>query len=259
MAQTHPSSSGKAITIQHVRTQQPGRLRLASEALDDAGRIAGMYSGYEDDLSPPLEWTGMPDAETFALVVEDPDAPMDKPVLHWAIWNIPGTLEALPQGVPHGARLDALGGAVQGRNTRGQHGFMGPKPPPGDHAHRYHFQLFALDIALDLKPDTPLEELVNLLKGHAIADAELVGTYEHDADSPRAARTGGHAPGERPLTAGGEAGGLDEDDVDHHAPHDEDGVVRPAGGIGPPRRGGAAPPGSSCRGTTAACDCGWGV
>jgi Raf kinase inhibitor-like YbhB/YbcL family protein len=222
MSQDHASSSGAALTLQRVRAQQPGRLRLASPAVDDEGRIAGRSSGYEDDLSPPLEWTGMPDAQTFALIVEDPDAATDKPVLHWLIWNIPGALQALPQGLPHGAKLDALGGAVQGKNTLGQHGYMGPKPPPGEHAHRYHFQLFALDIALDLRPDTPLEELVNLLKAHAIADAELVGTYARE-DQPGPAPL----PSERAFAADPGRGGLDEDDVDRHAPHDEEGSVLP--------------------------------
>jgi Raf kinase inhibitor-like YbhB/YbcL family protein len=181
MAQQHPSSSGEAITIQRVHTQQLGRLRLASPAIGDDGRIHDVYSGYYDNISPVLEWTGMPDADTFALIVEDPDAPTDKPVLHWAIWNIPGTLEALPGALRPSPKLGELGGAVQGRNQQGEFGYMGPKPPRGDPPHHYHFQLFALDLRLNLPPDTPLEELVHVLKAHAIADADLVGTYQAPA------------------------------------------------------------------------------
>jgi Raf kinase inhibitor-like YbhB/YbcL family protein len=216
MAQHHPTSSGAALTLQKVQAQQAGRLRLASEAIGPDGRIDRLSSGYEDNLSPPLEWTGMPEAQTYALVVEDPDAPTDLPVLHWLIWNIPGTLTALPRGVPDGAHAAGLGGAVQGRNSLGGHGYMGPKPPPGDSPHRYHFQLFALDLTLDISPQTPLAEMVNILKGHAIADAELVGLYACDETAP--------AP--RTFISDEDRGGLDQDDIDRHAPHDADGVVR---------------------------------
>ena len=216
-------SSGAAITIQKVRPQQAGRLALASPAIGDDGRIDDACSGYHDNLSPALEWTAMPDAETFALVVEDPDAPAKKPVLHWLAWNIPGALDALPRGLRAAPALDEFGGLVQGRNTHGEFGYMGPKPPPGDGPHRYHFQLFALDARLDLPPSAPLEELVNILKAHAIAACELLGTYaQADPASPAAPQ-----PSDRSFAGQGGRGGLDEDDVDRHAPHDADGTVRP--------------------------------
>jgi phosphatidylethanolamine-binding protein (PEBP) family uncharacterized protein len=86
MAHQHPSqapsSAVEVLTIERVQPQQPGRLILASPAIGDDGRIDDVYSGYHDNLAPALEWTSMPDAETFALVVEDPDAPLDHPVLH---------------------------------------------------------------------------------------------------------------------------------------------------------------------------------
>ena len=212
-------SSGYAITIQRVLPREPGRLALACDAIGEDGRIDGAFSAYGDDRSPALSWTAMPEAESFALIVEDPDAPTDRPVLHWAIWNIPGTFDALPSGIRNAPVVDEFGGMVQGLNQHGQPGYMGPKPPADDGPHRYHFQLFALDRRLSLSPHAPLEELVNVLKGCAIASAELVGTYECVQDL--------RAPGEARSFAGGERGGLDEDDVDRHAPHDADGVVRP--------------------------------
>ena len=108
---------------------------------------------------------------------------------------------------------------TQGLNTRGEFGYMGPKPPPGDGPHRYHFQLFALDRRLDLPPATPFEALVQVLKAHTIAACELIGLYEHDAvegREPRSFSGGPHDAGR---------GGLDRDDVDQHAPHDGLGVV----------------------------------
>lgn len=215
-------SSGEAITIQRVLPREPGRLVLASEAIDADGRIGDPYSAYGDDRSPALRWTAMPEAESFALIVEDPDAPQGKPVLHWAIWNIPGAFDALPSGIRNAPFIDEFGGMVQGRNQHGQSGYMGPKPPADDGPHRYHFQLFALDRRLGLGPSAPLEELVNELKGSTIASAELVGTYAcvQDLAAPVARE-------DRAFTDGQGRGGLDEDDVDRHAPHDEDGVVRP--------------------------------
>ena len=124
------------------------------------------------------------------------------------------------------ARLDepaSLRGAVQGLNGRGQPGYMGPRPPAGDGPHRYHFQLFALDLRLDLPPTAPLEELVQVLKANAIAGCELVGTYQRDTLSDLPAEDRSFSEAER--NAG--RAGLDEDDVDLHAPHNPDGVVRP--------------------------------
>jgi Raf kinase inhibitor-like YbhB/YbcL family protein len=219
MAHNLAAPSRETVAIQRVHPHEQGRLSLASDAIGPDARIGHLYSGYHDNLSPPLEWTGIPEAETFALIVEDPDAPAERPALHWMIWNIPGVLTALPRGVRHGERLAELGGAVQGRNSLGQHGYMGPRPPPEDGAHRYHIQLFALDLTLDLPPGAPLEALVSVLKGRAIAAGELVELYAAGQDLP--------APSARTFAPVQDRAGLDEDDLDHHAPHDAEGVVRP--------------------------------
>lgn len=229
------NSSGEALVIQKVRPREPGRLALASEAIGEDGAIGDAYSAYHDDISPPLMWTGMPDAETYALILEDPDAPTEEPFLHWVIWNIPGKLKGLPANIARTARLEdgsGLAGAVQGLNGRGQPGYMGPRPPVGDGPHRYHFQLFALDIRLDLDPTASLGELTQVLQADTIAYCELVGTYERDAlsDRPSRARTGSYGVEPRSFTeAERNAGraGLDEDDVDRHAPHDPERTVRP--------------------------------
>jgi Raf kinase inhibitor-like YbhB/YbcL family protein len=167
-------ASGEALTIQKVQPRDPGRLVLASTAFNDGERIPNLFSAYFDNLSPPLSWTALPEAETFALIVEDPDAPTDKPVVHWIVWNIPGDADGLPQD----ASAEDLSHATQGANTYGQHRYLGPKPPAGHGPHRYHFQLFALDMRLEMPRTTPLPELLNALKGNTIASAELIGIYE---------------------------------------------------------------------------------
>ncbi len=111
---------------------------------------------------------------------------------------------------------------MQGLNSSGQPGYMGPRPPAGDGPHRYHFQLFALDMRLDLPPTAPLDKLVEVLQANTIASCELVGTYEQDTLSDRPIETRSFSEAE--LHAG--RGGLDEDDLDRHAPHDPEGTVR---------------------------------
>lgn len=153
------------------------------------GWLDPVFSKAGDDMSPPLEWSGVLEAETYALVVEDPDAPLETPFVHWLFWDIPGKLTALPQEIAKTAHPEGLETGVQGLNSLGQHGWTGMAPPQGHGVHHYHFQLFALNRRLGLPPQTPLEELVNALKGSTIAMGELVGLYEKpDLDSP--GRTG---------------------------------------------------------------------
>ncbi|MGC1303090.1 MAG: YbhB/YbcL family Raf kinase inhibitor-like protein [Caulobacteraceae bacterium] len=231
MAQGHtPAHSGKSLTIQRLEPFEHRGIAMVSDALDADGRIADLYSAYHDDLVPGLGWSAVLEAESFVLVVEDPDAPRETPFLHWLVWNIPGRATAIPAGLPRTERPDQLPGAVQGLNSAGQPGWFGPKPPPGHGIHHYHFQLFALSGWLDhLAADTTLEQLVSALKGMTIASGERVGTYErpdpaHDASSP--GRTGGYGSNPYSDTRREESsgrGGLDEDDLDRHAPHTPDG------------------------------------
>lgn len=177
MAHGH-HSSGEDIVIHKVQPRDEGRLELASSAVGEDGRIQDRFTAYDDNISPPLSWTRVIDAQSYALIVQDPDAPTEDPVVHWMIWNIPGGISSLPPGIATRPQLEHPKGAVQGRNVKGGFGYYGPRPPPGHGVHRYHFQLFALDKTLPMSPDTPLTELLNALKGNTIASAELVGTYE---------------------------------------------------------------------------------
>ena len=177
MAHGH-HSSGDDIVIHMVQPRDRGRLELVSSAVGDDGRIQDRFTAYHDNISPPLSWTQVIEAESYALIVQDPDAPTEQPVIHWMIWNIPGSASSLAPGIPNRPRLDHPKGATQGRNTKGGFGYFGPRPPAGHGVHRYHFQLFALDKLLPMPPDTPLDELLDALKGNTIASAELVGTYE---------------------------------------------------------------------------------
>ena len=84
----------------------------------------------------------------------------------------------LPEGVPLAQQIDPPHPIIQGRNDNGDYGWFGPRPPQGHGVHRYYFQVFALDQLVEVGPDTPLAELLNILKGHTIAQGEMMATYE---------------------------------------------------------------------------------
>lgn len=178
MPEHSPDHSGEAITIMKVEPRLHTGVTVYSTAQEPGGALADRCSAYHDNLSPPLTWTDVPDVQAWALVVEDPDAPREAPFVHWVIWNIPGETRSLAEGLPNAERLVTPQDAIQGRNDMGGYGWFGPRPPAGHGVHRYYFQLFALDQALEMGPQTPLVELLNALKGHTIAQGELVATYE---------------------------------------------------------------------------------
>lgn len=230
-----PEHSGAAVVSLKVLPWQSAGVTLTSPAIDADGWLSSDHAQGGDELSPALSWSGPPEVATWALVVEDPDAPRAEPVLHWLVWNIPGAWRGLPRGMAKGARSEGGGGPVQGLNAHGDHGWLGMAPPPGHGPHRYHFQLFGLDRELDLPADIPLAEFVNVLKGCTLAKGDLVGRYENPhatLDAPSPARTGSYGrtaeerAGPTDAEAAADRGGLDRDDRDRHAPHDPDGVVR---------------------------------
>ncbi|HTX47990.1 MAG TPA: YbhB/YbcL family Raf kinase inhibitor-like protein [Caulobacteraceae bacterium] len=178
MAQHDPPRSPEALSLGRITPREPGAvLELLSTAVDPDGKIERRYAAYGDNLSPPLHWTPVKGARAYAIIVEDPDAPMERPYVHWLIWNIPGDVDWLPEGLPQRDHLVTPQGAIQGRNDTGDHGYFGPRPPAGTGVHHYHFQIFALDEPLTLPSSASLRALVDAMKGHVLADGELVGTY----------------------------------------------------------------------------------
>jgi len=178
-----PQHSPEALTLARIQPQNPGAvLEILSDALGADGAVDLRHSAYGDNLSPPLRWTPVEGAGAYALILEDPDAPRERPFVHWLIWNIPGGAATLPEGLPNSARLVTPQHAVQGRNDNGSFGYFGPRPPPGHGPHHYHFQMFALDGPLTLKPETTdLRALTDAMKGRVLADGELVGVFEAPA------------------------------------------------------------------------------
>jgi Raf kinase inhibitor-like YbhB/YbcL family protein len=156
----------------------PGGLALHSPAFKPGGTIPLAFSAYGRNLSPALAWRAGPAAtKSYAVVVEDTDAPVPEPFVHWIIFNLPGSTTSLPQGMPPGAALSAPVHASQGVNSPGSDGYFGPHPPQGP-AHHYHFQIFALDETLALPPGADRDALVAAMKGHVLAEDDLVGLFK---------------------------------------------------------------------------------
>jgi len=152
-------------------------IRLESPAFADGARIPDPFAG-KDGRSPPLRWSGVPaKARELVLICEDPDAPLPKPFVHWTVYDVAPSVTELPEGLPPTGQPLA-NGAIQGRNSMGRDGWIGPTPPPGHGVHHYHFQLFALDGRLDLEAPVDRDKLVEAMRGRVLATGEIVGTYE---------------------------------------------------------------------------------
>jgi Raf kinase inhibitor-like YbhB/YbcL family protein len=150
-------------------------LTITSSAFEHQDAIPTRFTCEGEDVSPPLNWSGVPDGcQSLALIVDDPDAPdPDAPQMvwvHWVLYNLPATSDGLAEAV---SQLPE--GTLQGVNDWQRTGYGGPCPPIG--THRYFFQLYALDTVLpDLGKPTK-KRLQQAMQGHVIAQAECLGTY----------------------------------------------------------------------------------
>jgi Raf kinase inhibitor-like YbhB/YbcL family protein len=152
---------------------------IKSSAFGPGHAIPKQYTGDGKDLSPPLEWSGIPPGtKELALICDDPDAPTAEPWVHWVLYKIPPSTSVLPEGQPTSATLKEPAGALQGKNSWARIGYGGPAPPKGHGTHHYHFKLYALDSGLDLPPAVDKKSLLNAMQGHVLAEGELVGTYQ---------------------------------------------------------------------------------
>jgi Raf kinase inhibitor-like YbhB/YbcL family protein len=151
---------------------------IESPAFTGGGTIPKLYTCDGKDVSPPLAWSGVPEAaRSLALICEDPDAPRGT-WTHWVIFDIPTSVKELGEGLPAQERVQVTPGgetALQGKNDFGKVGFGGPCPPGG--THRYYFRIYSLDTDLGLGPGTTRQDLLRSIKGHVLAEGELMGRY----------------------------------------------------------------------------------
>ncbi len=149
-------------------------LKITSPAFKENEIIPNQFTCEGANQSPPLAWDNVPtNTKTFALVMDDPDAPGGT-FVHWVLFNVPVKINALEQNVPHSEVLE--NGVQQGVNDFSNVGYGGPCPPSG--VHRYFFKLYALDDSLNLPEASKKKDVFEAMKGHVLAEAILVGRYQ---------------------------------------------------------------------------------
>lgn len=144
-------------------------LKLTSSAFKNGEPIPAKHTCRGQNISPALAWSDSPKGtQSFALIVDDPDAPMGTWV-HWVLFNIPAATSSLQENLQ-------IQGTIQvGKNSYDSMNYKGPCPPSG--THRYFFKLYALDTMLKLSSGPSKEQLLEDMKGHILAETELMGTF----------------------------------------------------------------------------------
>jgi Raf kinase inhibitor-like YbhB/YbcL family protein len=149
-------------------------ITITSSAFAEGGMIPRKHTCDAEDISPDLKWSGVPkEARSLALVCDDPDAPVGTWV-HWVLFNVPPDITGLAVGIAPDATLKI--GARHGKNDFGRLGYGGPCPPGG--THRYFFKLYALDTLLNLDSGSTKAQLLAAMKGHILAEGQLMGKYK---------------------------------------------------------------------------------
>jgi len=148
-------------------------MKLTSTAFSEGGMIPAQYTCNGPDVSPPLNWEDVPEeTKSMALIADDPDAPVGTWV-HWVLYNLPTDSRELQEDLPKTKVLP--NGAMQGTNDFRKIGYNGPCPPGG--THRYFFKLYALDELVDLNPGARKKDLLDAMKGHILAECQLMGKF----------------------------------------------------------------------------------
>ncbi len=144
---------------------------ITSPSFENDASIPRKFTCDGGDINPEFQIQNVPEgAQSLALIVHDPDAPIQNGFTHWLVWNVdPATILIKEESVPPGA--------LEGQNGAGAVRYMGPCPSHGPGVHHYHFKLVALDVALDLPRGAEQRDLEAAMSGHILATAELVGTY----------------------------------------------------------------------------------
>lgn len=157
-------------SVSNAQTQS--NFKLVSTAFEEGKPIPAKYTCDGDNVLPPFSWSGVPkNTKSFALIMDDPDAPMGTWV-HWVLYNIPGTVTSFDEKKPAGQI-----NATDGLNSWNEKGYSGPCPPDG--THRYHFKLYALDKTLTSKDGMTKEELLEAMKGHILGETTLTGLFRN--------------------------------------------------------------------------------
>ncbi|KAA0236515.1 MAG: YbhB/YbcL family Raf kinase inhibitor-like protein [Actinobacteria bacterium] len=146
-----------------------GDLTVSSPAFEHGGRIPDEHTCEGEDVSPPLEWSAVPEGtRELVIICHDPDAPLTDGFTHWVAYGI----------APDSGGIEEGGGPhTEGSNDFGSTGYGGPAPPPGHGTHHYYFHLYAIDAELGAGPGLSRDEVLERIDEHIIEQARVVGTY----------------------------------------------------------------------------------
>lgn len=174
-------------------------IALSNPAFAAGGRLPVRFTADGERVSPPLIWADVPEAtESLALIVEDPDAPSNNPLVHAIVWRMPPTERRLAEGAIAADREESEDADI-GRNSFLSEGWLPPDPPTGHGEHDYVFQLFALAGVPELGHSPRRNAVVDAITGHVLAVGVLIGTYSRgepeEIDAVRAAAANGRAAG----------------------------------------------------------------
>lgn len=162
-----PSKDSNAAAAQKGKKRM--EIQVTSNAFSEGGAIPEKYTCDGQNVSPPLKWSGVPaNAESIAIICEDPDAPSGT-FTHWVLYDIVGKTTELPEG--------STGGGKEGVNDFKKNGYGGPCPPPGK-PHRYFFRVYALDTNSLGNAGSSKDDVTTAMKGHIVAQGQVMGTYK---------------------------------------------------------------------------------
>lgn len=160
-------------TFCHGKGDKTMNIKVESAAFNSMGAIPVKYSCDGEDVSPPLRWGDVPEGtKSIAIISDDPDAPVGTWV-HWVCYDIPPDVDSIAENIPKAETLSC--GGKQGITDFRRIGYGGPCPPGG--THRYFFKVYALDVVLGLPAGKSKKEIETAMKGHILAQGELVGKY----------------------------------------------------------------------------------
>ncbi len=169
---------GPALAQDRIISRAVGSLQVTSPALNAEGAIPLVHTGYGKSTSFPIAWSPVPDAKAYAVIMEELDPVQRRVITYWVAYNIPAETTSLGHAVHTKAQIAGPKGLLQGLNSMGGVGYIGPRPPEGDPEHHYHVEVFALSRMLPIRGGATLDEVVAAMSERVLAEGDLVVNFQ---------------------------------------------------------------------------------
>jgi Raf kinase inhibitor-like YbhB/YbcL family protein len=168
---------GPALAEDRVISRAVGSLQVTSPVVNADGDLPLTFTGYGKSTSFPISWSPVTDAKAYAVVMEELDLVQRRVTTFWVAYNIPADTTALGHAIHTKAEILGPKGLLQGLNSMGGVGYIGPHPPEGDPAHHYHVQVFALRRMLPLKGGASLDQVIQVMNERVLAEGDLIVNF----------------------------------------------------------------------------------